>query len=194
VSGRDTGATPYTETWLSVALIGRPGTGGRRDPVAVGSDIFNAHAAYVAALAAVKADPGAQKMYNDAADTLGELLAVVCTDGALAPFLAGYLRDNCPAYTPESADAFLRQWEQQRRRRSQPAAPAAPAAEPARPIEPARPAPPLVSTSLPAASDDERIAACVREGVVGQRAISRETGIPKTTVRRRLIEMGLIDA
>lgn len=178
-------AKPYTETWLSVARIGP------RDPALVGAELFNAHTAYVAARAAVNAGNGLQQMYNDAADALGELLKLVSTDKALDPFLADYLHEWCPAYTPDSADAFLDQWEQQRgRRRSRPAAPTnAPVSSPA----PARIVERATPREVAPASDDERIAALFREGL-GQRAIARETGIPKTTVRRCLIEMRLLDA
>lgn len=108
---------PARPTWRSVARVGL------RDPWAVGTEMFNAHTAYVAALAAVKAGTGAQQRYDAAADALGEVLTMVCTDEALAPFLAGYLRDTCPALTPERARALLRAWERWRQRRSSPSVP-----------------------------------------------------------------------
>ena len=187
MKGRD--AKPYTETWLSVARIGP------RDPALVGAELFNAHTAYVAALAAVNAGTGSKQMYADAANALGELLTLVCTDKALDPFLADYLHDNCPAYTPESADTFLDQWEQWRRRRSRPAVPAAVSVERPRPrpIEPPRVAPtppPAVPPAEPATDRDAIIRELFYEGLT-QREIAARVGTSRANVRKRLDKQGL---
>lgn len=182
-------AKPYTETWLSVARIGP------RDPALVGAELFNAHTAYVAARAAVNAGNGSQQMYNDAADTLGELLTLVCTDKALDPFLADYLHEWCPAYTPESADAWLDKWEKWRRRRSRPPTPTTPPVEQARPrpIEPPRVAPtppPTVPTMAAAPDRDALIRALFNQGA-NQREIAEQAGTSRANVRKRLAKMGL---
>ncbi len=195
-------AKPYTETWLSVARIGP------RDPALVGAELFNAHTAYVAARAAVNGGNGSRQMYNDAADMLGELLTLVCTDKALAPFLADYLHDNDVPYTPDSADAFLDQWEQQRRRRAIAIAP--PTMQP--PTTTTTTAPTLMQPTTTTAplpqqavqpspreaapdSNDARIRELYNDGKgMGQRAIARAIDRPKTTVRNRLIAMELLDA